>query len=299
MSKMLPAIRRPTFFDITRLMFVGAIWGAAFIFIELALTDFQPVSIATWRVVLGAVVMLVVVKISAGRLPRGARHWRYIFVVGFLNSALPFFLISWGQQTISSSETAVLVAAGTFCSLLVSHFVSDDERINRFRAVGVTLGFFGVLVLVFWDMVESGAGSIAGQVAVALAGCSYAISSIIARRISNLPLIPTSAATLMSASLYMIPLAFLLEDPVPVNVGLTAILSLAFLGIVATALAMTIRFFIIRDNGAVFMSQVGYLVPLFGVIWSGLFFTDAINIQTLLALSLILLGIAISRKGHA
>ncbi|MCP3690409.1 MAG: DMT family transporter, partial [Gammaproteobacteria bacterium] len=91
---------------------------------------------------------------------------------------------------------------------------------------------------------------------------------------------------------------FLLEDPLPENVGLTAILSLVFLGVVATALAMTIRFFIIRDNGAVFMSQVGYLVPMFGVLWSGLFFTDAINIQTLLALSLILGGIAISRKGH-
>ncbi|MCP4187968.1 MAG: DMT family transporter [Gammaproteobacteria bacterium] len=296
---MLPAIRRPTFFDVSRLLFVGAIWGSVFIFIELALTDFQPVSIAAWRVLLGAIVMFVIVLFSADRFPRGARHWRYIFVVGCLNSALPFFLISWGQQTISSAETAVLVAAGTFCSLLVSHFVSDDERINRFRAIGVTVGFMGVLVLVFWDMMESGSGSMKGQIAVALAGCSYAISSIIARRLSHLPLIPTSAATLISASLYMTPLAFLLEDPVPEKVGLTSILSLAFLGVVATALAMTIRFFIIRANGAVFMSQVGYLVPLFGVIWSGLFFADAINIQTLLALSLILIGIAISRKGHA
>ncbi|MCP4487672.1 MAG: DMT family transporter [Gammaproteobacteria bacterium] len=296
---MLPAIRRPTLFDVSRLMFVGAIWGGAFIFIELALTDFQPVSIATWRVLLGAMVMFVIVLLSASRFPRGTRHWLHIFIVGCLNSALPFFLISWGQQTVSSAETAVLVAAGTFCSMLVSHFVSDDERINMFRAVGVTLGFIGVLVLVFWDMVESGAGSIKGQAAVALAGCSYAISSIIARRLSHLPLIPTSAATLISASLYMVPLAFLLEDPVPEKAGLTAILSLAFLGVIATALAMTIRFFIIRDNGAVFMSQVGYLVPLFGVIWSGLFFADAINMQTVLALSLILLGIAISRKGHA
>jgi drug/metabolite transporter (DMT)-like permease len=60
---------------------------------------------------------------------------------------------------------------------------------------------------------------------------------------------------------------------------------------------MTMRFFIIRANGAVFMSMVGYLVPLFGVLWSGLYFADTINLQTLVALGLILLGIAITRRG--
>ena len=74
-------------------------------------------------------------------------------------------------------------------------------------------------------------------------------------------------------------------------------MALAYLGVVATALAMTMRFFIIRANGAVFMSLVGYLVPLFGVLWSALYFADAINLQTLVALMLILIGIALTRKG--
>jgi len=95
----------------------------------------------------------------------------------------------------------------------------------------------------------------------------------------------------------MIPLAFLLEDPLPSEVAQTSLFALAYLGVVATALAMTLRFFIIRANGAVFMSMVGYLVPLFGVLWSALYFADAINLQTLLALTLILIGIALTRKG--
>jgi drug/metabolite transporter (DMT)-like permease len=80
-------------------------------------------------------------------------------------------------------------------------------------------------------------------------------------------------------------------------VNRSSLFALIYLGVVATALAMTLRFFIIRANGAVFMSMVGYLVPLFGVLWSGLYFADAINLQTLLSLGLILLGIAITRKG--
>ncbi|MDH5356275.1 MAG: DMT family transporter [Gammaproteobacteria bacterium] len=294
---MIPAIRRPTLFDICRLFFLGAVWGGAFIFISLALVDFGPVSVASWRVLLGAVLMLLIASLMRKQIPRGVRNWQYIFIIGFLNSAVPFFLISWGQQFISSAASALLMASGTFCTVLISHYTSSDERMNRYRVLGVMVGFSGVFVLVLWDIMESGMGGLKGQIATVIAGCSYAVSSILSRRLSHLSSISTSAGTMLSASLYMVPLAFLLEDPLPAQVGATSILSLVYLGVFATALAMTVRFVIIRANGAVFMSQVGYLVPLFGVIWSGLFFFDAINLQTMLALGFILTGIAITRKG--
>ena len=294
---MISTIRRPTSFDVGRLFFVGAIWGGAFLFIALALEDFGPISIASWRVALGAVVLVLIAAAAGQRFPRAARDWRNVIIVGCLNSAIPFFLISWGQQFISSAETALLMAVGTFFALIVSHFTSHDERINAARALGVTVGFLGVLVLVLWDISEAGMGALAGQIAVIVAGCSYATSSIVSRRLTHLPMLSTTAATLISASLYMVPLAFLLENPLPSQVSSLSLLALAYLGVVATALAMTLRFFIIRANGAVFMSMVGYLVPLFGVLWSGLYFADAINLQTLLALALILLGIAITRRG--
>ncbi len=295
---MLPAIRRPTLFDICRLFFLGAIWGGAFVFIALALEDFGPISVAAWRVTLGALVMLIIVKLMRTPVPRGMGYWRLIFLVGFLNSAVPFFLISWGQQFISSAASALLMASGTFCAVLVSHFTSDDERINRYRLGGVIIGFGGVFVLVFWDIIESGFGGLKGQIAVTIAGCSYAVSSVISRRLSHLPSISTSAGTMLTASLYMLPLAFWLEDQLPENEVIKAFSALIYLGVVATALAMTVRFVIIRVNGAVFMAQVGYLVPLFGVIWSGLYFAEAINPQTIIALLLILVGIAVSRKGN-
>jgi drug/metabolite transporter (DMT)-like permease len=296
-ARMISTIRKPSLADVGKLLFVGALWGGAFIFIAVALDDFGPISIASWRVSLGAVVMVVIAMLIGQSFPRARRDWRNICIVGCLNSAIPFFLISWGQQFISSAETAILMAMGTFFALIVSHFTSHDERINMPRALGVGVGFIGVLVLVFWDISSAGMGSLAGQLAVIIAGCSYATSSIVSRRLTHLPMISTSAATLVSASLYMIPLAFLLEDPLPSEVAQTSLFALAYLGVIATALAMTLRFYIIRANGAVFMSMVGYLVPLFGVLWSALYFADAINLQTLLALALILIGIALTRKG--
>lgn len=294
---MLAAIRRPTLVDVAKLIFVGAIWGGAFLFISIALRDFEPISLATWRVTLGAAVLFAVALLIGQKLPTGRRNWRLIFIVGFLNSAVPFFLISWGQQFISSAESALLVAMGTFVSLLLSHFTSEDERINRPRVIGVSIGFIGVMILVFWELLESGTGNLPGQLAVMAAGCSYAISSVVSRRLTHLPMISTSAVTMASACLYMIPLAFMLENPLPADVETASVIALIYLGVVATAFGFTLRFFIIRANGAVFMSQVGYLVPLFGVIWSGLYFADAINLQTLISLGMILLGIAVTRKG--
>ena len=294
---MISSIRRPTAFDVGRLVFVGAIWGSAFIFIAIALEDFGPVSIASWRVFLGATVLLGIAFALRQKFPHSLRDWRNVLVVGCLNSALPFFLISWGQQYISSAETALLLAMGTFFSLVVSHFTSHDERINPARAIGVSLGFLGVLVLVLWDLASAEASTLAGQAAAITAGCSYAAASIIARRLTHLPMLSTTAATLLGACIYMVPLALMLENPLPQNVAGTSLVALAFLGVIATALGMTLRFFIIRANGAVFMSLVGYLVPLFGVIWSGLYFADTIRLQTLIALGLIMLGIAITRRG--
>jgi drug/metabolite transporter (DMT)-like permease len=292
-----PAIRRPTLFDVLRLFFVGSVWGGSFIFISLALDDFGPMSIAAWRIFLAAVVLTILSFVFRQPFPRQVRYWIFIVLIGFLNSAVPFYLISWGQQFITSAESALLMAAGTFCTLIISHFVSPDERINTMRALGVMVGFSGVVVLLFWDLFHSGLGGLRGQIAVIAAGCSYAVSSIVARQLTHLPPISVSAGTMLSASLYMVPLAFFLETPLPGQVSTQSLVSLFYLGVVGTALAFVIRFTIIRANGAVFMSQVGYLVPLFGVIWSWLYFSDVINIQTWIALGLILLGIAITRRG--
>ena len=296
-ARMFSTLRKPTPLDVGRLLFVGAIWGGAFIFIAVALGDFGPFSIAAWRVALGALVLVAIALAIGQRFARRPREWAFIVIVGCLNSAVPFFLISWGQQFISSAESALLMAMGTFFALIVSHFTSHDERINSARASGVAVGFIGVLVLVFWDIAETGLGTLAGQLAVIVAGCSYAASSIVSRRLTHLPMLSTTAATLVTACLYMVPLAFWLEDPLPAQPAGMSVLALVYLGVIATALAMTLRFFIIRANGAVFMSLVGYLVPLFGVLWSGLYFADVIDLQTLLALALIMLGIAITRRG--
>lgn len=290
-------LRKATLFDVSKLLFIGALWGASFIFMSLALNSYGPISIAAWRIVLAAVTLLLVCFFSGQALPYSHRDWKKLTLIGFLNSALPFFLISWGLQFISSAEAAVLMASGTFSALILSHFFSTDERINPARVLGVLTGFCGVLVLVISTLMETGPGAFKGQLAVMLSGVSYASSSVMARRIAHIPSLPAAASIMLSASVYMMLLAWLFEQPFTLQADQIPMAAVAFLGVLSTALALVIRLSIIRHNGAVFMSQVGYLVPLFGVFWSWLFLTETIGQQTFVALGIILLGIMITRLG--
>ncbi len=290
-------IRRARTLDVVKLLFVGALWGASFILIAIALRSYGPISVAAGRILLATIVLTSIGVVMGYRFPSSLKDWKKMWLIGILNSALPFFLISWGMQYISSAESALLMASGTFCALILSHFVSPDERINMARGIGVSIGFCGVLVLVISELVQTGMGRLAGQGAVIAAGLSYASSSVLSRRISHIPSLPASACILATASVYMVPIALWWEQPLSSEVQRSSLIAMVVLGVMSTALAYVIRFNIIKTNGAVFMAQVGYLVPLFGVIWSWIFFTESISLNTLAALFTILLGIAVTRKG--
>lgn len=295
---MIQTLRKATAFDIFRLIFISAIWGGSFIFIALALEVFGPLSIVAIRVVLATLVLIGVSFLTRQAFSKSYSDWKKFFVIGFLNSAFPFFLINWGQQTISTAESSLLMATTTFCALIFSHLYISDEKINKARGLGVFIGFLGVAVLLLADLMQANLSSLQGQLAVMIAAASYAIASVMGRRISHLPPIPCSAAIMFSTCFYMIPLALIFEQPFAVKLTTTAIVSVLFLGIVATALTFVLRFTIVRDNGVIFLSQVGYLIPLFGVLWSWLFLSEIISTQTWIALVLIIIGIAITRQGH-
>ena len=292
-------IRRATGLDVGSLLFVGALWGASFIFISIALPSFGPISIAAGRILLAAIVLVIVCVLFRFPISRNPQDWQKFLLVGIFNSAIPFFLISWGMQFISSAEAALLLATSSFSAMLLSHFFSTDERINLARGMGVAVGLSGVLVLVVTDLLEGGLGGLKGQFAVIVAGMSYALSSVMTRRISHLPTLSATAGITLSACIYMLPLAFLIESPNVFAASSPAIWSLTMLGVFSTALAFVIRYRIIRNNGAVFMAQVGYLVPVFGVFWGWLFLSEPLVMQTLISLGVILIGIAITRVGSS
>ena len=291
----MPPIRQPTTIDTARLFALGAIWGSAFLCIEIALTGFTPLTLATGRIVLAAAALAIAVRLAGRRLPADPRTLGLLAVIGFFNTALPFVLISWGQQHIDSAMAAILMATGPFVALILSHLFTGDDRLSLPKVAGMVLGFAGVAVLVGLDALAGAKAGVLGQLAVMGAAACYALSGVLTRRVAHVPPLVNAATVLITATVYMVPLALLVDRPWQAMPGGEALLALGFLGLVPTGLAYLLRFQIITAVGATFMSQVSYLVPLFAVFWAWLFLSEVPSVGGWAALALILIGINISR----
>ena len=288
-------IRPPTLWDVGKLAVLAAIWGSAFLAVEIAVKEVSPVTLAATRILLGALILNAVVLARGARYPRDAYSWTMLGVIGFFNSALPFFLIGWGQQYVNTGTSAILMCSGSFVALILSHLTTRDDRLTLPRVLGLSVGFGGVLVLMGPVVLEGAASGLLGQLALIGAASGYATAGVLTRFVGRVSPLASSAVVLGSAGLYMIPLALWLDRPWDLQPSPRALFMLGYLGVVSTALAYLLRFTLIRQVGASFMGQVGYLIPFFAVFWAWLFLGQVPGLHTWLALGLILLGINISR----
>jgi len=286
-----PAIRQGGPVDYGRLLALGAIWGSSFMLISVALQGFPPLAVSSLRVTIAAAVLTLVGLARGERWPRGARLWFWIAVIGFLNTALPFSLIAMGQQGVAANRAAILMAMAPFATLLLSHIATHDDRITGAKLFGLTLGISGVVLVVGMDALTAGGQSLAGQFAIMAAACCYAVSNVLTRKLSHLPPTLGTASFLVTAALYMGPGLLFFWEPSAAPQDWLPWAAVIALGVAPTALAYVLRFQLIRDAGSTFMSQVGYLVPVSGVLWAWAVLGEVPALPAVGALVLILLGI--------
>lgn len=288
-----------TLFHYCLLFFQGAIWGSSFFAIKIALEGFGPVTVAAGRIGLAALVMIIYAFSRGDRIPRDPKTLLLLVVIGMFNCALPFFLIPWGEQYLLSGQAAILMAIGPLIALVIAHFTTTDERLNRFKASGFLLGFIGVLFVIGIQPLRQGLGELVPQLAILLAATSYAISGAFAKKLTGLNSSTVTACVLFFASIMTVPMSFIMESPLATQgagFDWSAVMALAYLGLIPTGLAFFIRFFLIKNVGYTFVSQVGYLVPVFGVIFGALLLDEVITWAMIVGLVLILGGMALSRR---
>ena len=283
------------------ILFTALCWGSAFPLVEVALTGITPFWLAACRIGLGTLLSVVVwgafgFRLFSAPLTRGDL-WLLV-VVGVLSSALPFTLISWGQQYTTAGFTGVAMASVALMVLPMAHYLVPGERLTWRKAAGFLLGFVGVLVLMGPDPWRGGGGGLelAGQLAcLAAAGC-YATSSVMMRRLPPVDPVGLSTVLLAIGAAWVLPLAWIQEGP-PELPGGGALVALVLLGVFPTAIANLLRVVVIRSAGPVFMSLTNYQVPLWSVGLGVVLLGEPLHLSLLLAAVLILAGVALSQYG--
>lgn len=274
---------------------LGVIWGGTFMVVSIALQGYGPLTVACARTTLGAAALLVLMRALNRPLPRfDGRMWKYLIVIGLLNTALPFALLSWGQQYVPSAFAGISMAALPLFVLPLAH-IFTDEKLSTRNLVGVTLGFVGAVVLIGPSILRIGSGwEPLGQIACIAAALSYAISSIMTRRCPPIDPITMAALLLVVGAIALIP-AMLIVEGVPNIADRTSTIAIIFLGIIPTALAALLRVYTIRSAGAVFLTLVNYQVPVWSMIFGAWILSEILPLRFFIALGLIMFGLIISQ----
>ena len=287
---------QPTPFNWLSILALGLIWGGTFMVVSIALQGYGPLTVACARTTLGAVALLGLMRALNRPLPVFTPRlaW-FLVVIGLLNTALPFALLSWGQQFVPSAFAGISMAALPLFVLPLAH-VFSDEKLTLRNAVGVGLGFVGALVLIGPGVLRIGTGmEPLGQIACLAAALSYAVSSILTRICPPIDSIVMSALLLTVGSVALIP-AMLIVEGAPGWVDARSSAAIVFLGFFPTALAALIRTHTIRTVGSVFMTLVNYQVPLWSVLFGVLILNEVLPLRFFAALGLILAGLAVSQS---
>ncbi|MDO7631627.1 MAG: DMT family transporter, partial [Loktanella sp.] len=171
-------MQQPTLQNWLSVLALGLIWGGTFMVVSIALRGYGPLTVACARTTLGAIALLSLMRVMNRPLPNfDARMFKYLFVIGILNTAVPFALLSWGQQYVASAFAGISMAALPLFVLPLAH-IFTDEKLSTRNMIGVGLGFTGAVVLIGPSVLKIGSGMAPlGQIACIMATISYAISS--------------------------------------------------------------------------------------------------------------------------
>jgi len=288
--------RQPTRTDYIVLFALGALWGSSFGAIKIALHGVTPLTVMSVRILLAGAALLLLILVRKTPLPRGIQNWIKIGWMALFGTLIPFFLVPWGQLQIDSSLAAILMAVNPLFALTLGHFFSDHESFTLRQLLAVLIGFSGILLVFGENAISSINGNIWAQLAVIGAGFCYTISGVIVSRVRGASADSVSASIFICSSVIVFPLWMILEQPWSLHFETESLLALTHLGLVSTGMAFLMRYYIILRAGAVFLSYVAFIIPMFGILFGILFLGETISVNTMGAVVLILSGVYLGRK---
>ena len=275
------------------------LFGSAFVLIELSLNSFSPTQIAFFRVFFASIFLLIYSSIKGYKLNFIYSYFNLLFALGLSGTTIPFFLISWAQQTISSSETGILIGFMPLFTVLGSHYFFKYEKLNFSKILGFIIGFLGLLILLLNNNENINFfNNIYSKVAVIISAFFYALNALLVKKIDNIEVIPLSAVVMLISSLQLIILSIFSGEIYLIRGELypNALISIIVLSILSTAFATVLYYKIIQNYGPNFLSLVNYPIPVFAFFAGILFLKEQFNFYSILSLVLVIISIYISRK---
>ncbi len=275
--------------------FLIIVWGSAFGLTTVALEGFSPVETSFGRTALAAVVVAVVAIISGQGLPNNLLEWRWLSLLGIIGLAAPVTLLSWAQLSIPSSVASIFISSVPLFILLATRVILR-EPVSKRKWTGFAIGFAGLIWLAGPAALSQigSEGQAIAQLACILVAMGYASGGIIIKVMPSIPPFRATAGTMISGAVFLLPFGYSAFETA-LGAPTVPLIALIALGILPSGIGQNVRYIVVKRRGPVFMSVVGFLLP----VWAGFvgFFIldEPLTLHTVSAYAIILGGLLISR----
>ncbi len=282
--------------DWSKLILLSCLWGASFLFMEVALRELGVFTVVLSRVGLAALGLNLWIALKGQTLFHYKAHWKHFFFMGFIGNAIPFSLIVWGQIYITGSLSAILNATLPFFTLILTHLFTADEKMTPVRIAALMIGFMGVTIII-------GPGAIApetdifvlmGEGAVLLAVMCYSVIVTYGRRFSRLkvPSIVAATGQLTAAAILILPLALFFERPWTIeSLGLPVIGAIIGGGLLSSAFAFVLWYHLLSRIGSNNVSLVAFMIPVSAIALGGFFLGETLTGNQIIGMLILGLGL--------
>ena len=288
-------MKQPTLTDYIFLTVLALIWASAFFNIKISTYSFGPTTIAFLRVFFGSLPVLLLCYLKNIKIEAFSKDWYWFASIGFINLVVPFFLIAYGVKSVQSNLAAILMSTTPLSSTVLGHFYTKNEKFNLMKTIGVLIGFAGIVYL-FSDKLVINENNFVSALLILLGSTCYVIGGVLTLKISKKKNENVTCSILLWATIILLPLVLIFDEPWNLNPRLDSTISVIYLGIVSTGIAWLLRFRILKNNGLIFQSQVAYLIPIFGIILSYIFLKEVITFKVLVSLVAVVFGIYFVKK---
>jgi len=286
------------------LMFIGLslIWGSSFLLIKIGVAELSPFALVSGRLGTAAVAFITTLLLLRKSIPRDAKTLISLAIVGIVNTAVPFVLITWGEQHIDSGLAGILDGTVPLFSVVFAHLALHDDKLSLGKLFGLIAGFAGVIILALPSADPTHANPIDGQIAVLVASIAYAFSAVFIRRnLQHVEPIVTAGSTLCVGAISVITVTLLTHQPLPVVGDLQpkTILAVLTLGLLNTFIAYILSFTLIQNWGASRATMVAYVLPVVALILGVIFNGERPDVSVLLGAVMIIGGVVFAnlRRG--
>lgn len=272
---------------------LSMIWGSAFLFIKMGLADLSPYLLVFSRVLLGALLLLAVCLARRIPLPQGRAQWQSLAFLGVINCTIPFVLVAWAQQHLTTGTASILNATTPVFVMVLAHFLTEDEKLTTPRLVGVLLGFLGIIVMM-WPSLKDGFQLRGwGQLAMLGATFHYSLSGIYAKRFKGISSVWVSAVSLLAAAALLLPVVLYTGVPSLSAIRGQTFFAVAMLGVFCTGIAFMLYYRLLQDVGATNVLLVTLLIPVSALFISAFFLHERIELTDWAGMACIFSGLLV------